>query len=98
MTTPAAVTLLWGEDPYLLRETALELVGDRRSTEVDANEWRGGARQGLAPPSLFGGPRAAAPPDVPAPPPDAVRQPRGRLGPPGPSRALATPRPGPARV
>ena len=37
MTSPAAVTLLWGEDPYLLRETALELVAERRPTEVDAN-------------------------------------------------------------
>jgi len=58
MTSPAAVTLLWGEDPYLLRERALELVGDRRPTEVDANEWRGIELQDLATPSLFGEPRA----------------------------------------
>src|SRR5437870_3591403 len=57
MSTPPAVTLLWGEDPYLLREMALELVGERRATEVDANEWRGSELQDLATPSLFGEPR-----------------------------------------
>ena len=76
MTTPAAVTLLWGEDPYLLRETALELVGDRRSTEVDANEWRGSELQDLATPSLFGEPRALIVTDVRALPKEAM----GELG------------------
>jgi len=56
--TDAAVTLLWGEDAFLLREAALALVGDVRATEVDAAEWRGGELQDLSTPSLFGEPRA----------------------------------------
>lgn len=56
--TRAAVTLLWGEDAYLVREAALEVLGELRATEVDAAEWQGGELQGLATPSLFGEPRA----------------------------------------
>lgn len=54
----APVLLLWGEDDFLLREAALELLGDLRPHEVDADEWRGGELQDLATPSLFGEPRA----------------------------------------
>lgn len=54
----AAVTLLWGEDDFLLREAALELLGGLRPTEVDAAEWEGGELQDLATPSLFGEARA----------------------------------------
>lgn len=52
------VTLLWGEDAYLLREAAMSLLGATKATEVDAAEWQGGELQGLATPSLFGEPRA----------------------------------------
>ena len=52
------MTLLWGEDAYLLREAALALLGATKATEVDAAEWEGGELQGLATPSLFGEPRA----------------------------------------
>ena len=52
------VTLLWGEDAYLLREAALALLGATKAAEVDAGEWEGGELQGLATPSLFGEPRA----------------------------------------
>jgi DNA polymerase III subunit delta len=52
------VTLLWGEDAYLLREAALALLGQTKATEVDAADWEGGELQGLATPSLFGEPRA----------------------------------------
>ena len=52
------VTLLWGEDDYLLREAALALLGQTKATEVDATQWQGGELQGLATPSLFGEPRA----------------------------------------
>ena len=48
------VHLLWGEDDFLLRERAWELLGDLRATEVDAAEWQGGELQDLATPSLFG--------------------------------------------
>jgi DNA polymerase III subunit delta len=52
------VVLLWGEDAFLLREAALELLGEQRATEVDAAEWQGSELQDLATPSLFGEPRA----------------------------------------
>lgn len=57
MTGPAAV-LLWGEDPFLLREAARETLGDVTPTEVDAREWRGGETADLATPSLWGEARA----------------------------------------
>ncbi len=55
---PSAVMLLWGEDAFLLREAALELLGAVHATEIDAGEWRGGELQDLSTPSLFGEPRA----------------------------------------
>jgi DNA polymerase-3 subunit delta len=50
------VTLLWGEDEFLLREAAIARLGELRSTttEVEASEWQGGELQDLATPSLFG--------------------------------------------
>ena len=60
--TPAkrktSVTLLWGEDSFLLREAASALLGDLRPREVVASEWLGGELQDLATPSLFGERRA----------------------------------------
>ncbi len=56
--SPAPIALLWGEDPFLLREAALARLGDTRPTEVEAEEWQGGELQDLATPSLFGEPRA----------------------------------------
>jgi DNA polymerase III subunit delta len=60
MTAPSAApaTLFWGEDPFLLREAALELLGDVRPAEVEAAEWQGGELSDLATPSLFGERRA----------------------------------------
>jgi DNA polymerase III subunit delta len=52
------VTLLWGEDAFLLREAAMTLLGETKAEEVDAAAWQGGELQGLATPSLFGEPRA----------------------------------------
>jgi DNA polymerase-3 subunit delta len=52
-----SVALLWGEDPFLLREAALELVGVDRPIELDAAAWRRGELRSLASPSLFGEPR-----------------------------------------
>jgi DNA polymerase-3 subunit delta len=58
MTAPRApVTLLWGEDAFLLREAGLAVFEGRHPTEVDAGEWQGGELQDLATPSLFGEPR-----------------------------------------
>lgn len=50
----ALVILLWGEDPFLLREAARETLGDLRGREVDAAEWEPGLTADLATPSLFG--------------------------------------------
>ena len=52
------VTLLWGEDDFLLREAAFGILGTLRPTEVDAAEWQGGELQDFATPSLFGERRA----------------------------------------
>ena len=66
MTKPP-VHLLWGEDTFLLREAAIELVsefalqgrdGEVKAREVDAAEWQGGELADLATPSLFGERRA----------------------------------------
>lgn len=56
MTT--SVHLLWGEDAFLLREAALEVLGPTRAIEVDASAWQSGQLQDLATPSLFGEARA----------------------------------------
>lgn len=52
------IVLLWGEDPFLLREAALELLRDVQPREVDASAWQGGELSDLATPSLFGERRA----------------------------------------
>ena len=52
------ILLLWGEDPFLLREAAAEALEDVRPTEVDAAAWQGGETSDLATPSLFGEERA----------------------------------------
>lgn len=54
----APVYLLWGPDPFLLREAALEILGDLRPREVDGGGWQGGETGDLATPSLFGERRA----------------------------------------
>jgi DNA polymerase-3 subunit delta len=54
------LALIWGEDEFLLRESAHDLL-DRhglRADEIDAAEWRGGETSDLATPSLFGERRA----------------------------------------
>ena len=54
------MVLLWGEDPFLLRLAALELLAERglRATEVSGDDWRGGETADLATPSLWGERRA----------------------------------------
>ena len=68
------VTLLWGEDEFLLREAALELLGDLQPVEVDGGLWRGGETADLATPSLFGERRALLVSNVRALPDEAVRE------------------------
>ena len=70
----APVTLLWGEDEFLLREAALELLGDLQPVEVDGGLWQGGETGDLATPSLFGEPRALLVSNARALPDDGVRE------------------------
>lgn len=84
----APVFLLWGEDPFLLREAALELLGDVRATEVDAAEWRGGETSDLATPSLFGERRGLLVTDAKQLPDEALAELRGYLAAPDPEAPL----------
>ena len=58
MSDPRPAVLLWGEEPYLLRLSAAELLGDVAPVELDGADWRRGATSDLATPSLFGEERA----------------------------------------
>jgi DNA polymerase-3 subunit delta len=69
-----SVSLLWGEDAFLLREVALAALGDVRPVEVDAAEWQGSELQDLATPSLFGEPRALLVTDCRSLPKEAVAE------------------------
>ncbi len=82
------VVLLWGEDAFLLREVALQLLGDLRATEVDAGEWQGGELQDLATPSLFGEPRALLVTDCRSLPKDALGELAAYLSAPDPDAPL----------
>jgi DNA polymerase-3 subunit delta len=52
------VLLLWGEDPFLLREAATDALHGVHPVEVEGEEWQGGETSDLATPSLFGEERA----------------------------------------
>jgi DNA polymerase-3 subunit delta len=54
------IALFWGEDEFLLRLAAMELLSGHgiHPVEVDAAEWRGGETSDLATPSLWGERRA----------------------------------------
>jgi len=73
-TTAPTVFLLWGEDGFLLREAALELLGDLQPVEVDGGLWRGGETGDLATPSLFGERRALLVSNARALPDEGVRE------------------------
>ncbi len=68
------VSLLWGEDEFLLREAALELLGDLQPAEVDGGLWQGGETADLATPSLFGERRALLVSNAKALPDEGVRE------------------------
>jgi DNA polymerase-3 subunit delta len=68
------VSLLWGEDEFLLREAALELLGDLQPVEVDGGLWQGGETADLATPSLFGERRALLVANAKALPDEGVRE------------------------
>jgi DNA polymerase III subunit delta len=91
MTRPTPATpvfLLWGDDAFLLRESALELLGDVRAREVDAGEWQGGELQDLATPSLFGERRALLVTDCRSLPKDAFAEVAAYLAAPDPDAPL----------
>lgn len=56
MAEPPPVTLVWGEDEFLVRLAALDLVaaGGVAPKELDAREWQSGDFFDLATPSLWG--------------------------------------------
>jgi DNA polymerase-3 subunit delta len=58
MAADPNVLLLWGEDPFLLREAAVEALHGVHPAEVEGGEWQGGETSDLATPSLFGEERA----------------------------------------
>jgi DNA polymerase-3 subunit delta len=87
-SSKGAVTLLWGEDTFLLREAALQLFGDLRPTEVDAAAWHGGELQDLATPSLFGERRALLISDARSLSKDATAELAAYLTAPAPDAAL----------
>jgi DNA polymerase-3 subunit delta len=84
----APVHVLWGEDPFLLREAALVVLGEVRAREVDGPEWRGGETADLATPSLFGERRALLVSNAKALPDDAVAELRRYLEAPDPDSPL----------
>jgi DNA polymerase-3 subunit delta len=89
MTEAASgVVLLWGEDPFLLREAALLLLGQADATEVDGAEWQGGELQQLATPSLFGEPRALLVSDARSLSKDAMTELAAYLAAPAPDAQL----------
>ena len=68
------VSLLWGEDEFLLREASLELLGDLQPVEVDGGVWQGGETGDLATPSLFGERRSLLVSNAKALPDEGVRE------------------------
>jgi DNA polymerase-3 subunit delta len=82
------VSLLWGEDEFLLREAALELLGDLQPVEVDGGLWQGGETADLATPSLFGERRALLVSNAKALPDEGVRELAGYLEAPDPGAPL----------
>src|SRR3712207_5425248 len=88
MAGTTSVVLLWGDDAFLLRDAALELLGELRATEVDAADWQGGELQDLATPSLFGEPRALLVTDLRSLPKDAMGELAAYLAAPDPQAPL----------
>lgn len=60
MAETPPVALFWGEDPFLLRMTALDYLraAGVRAAEVPGRDWRGGELSDVSTPSLWGDRRA----------------------------------------
>jgi DNA polymerase-3 subunit delta len=82
------VYLVWGEDAFLLREAALEVLGEIRAREVDGADWRGGETADLATPSLFGERRALLVSNAKALPDEGMAELRRYLEAPDPDAPL----------
>jgi DNA polymerase-3 subunit delta len=80
--------LLWGEDSFLLREAAFDLLGDVRPVEVEGREWQGGETADLATPSLFGEDRALVVTGCGRLPAGALEELKGYLRAPAPGATL----------
>ncbi|MBI4260798.1 MAG: DNA polymerase III subunit delta [Actinobacteria bacterium] len=87
MSAPSVV-LVWGEDPFLVREAALASLGGTPHSEVDAREWQPGATSDLATPSLWGEPRALLVSHAKALPDQALQELAAYLGDPSPEARL----------
>jgi DNA polymerase-3 subunit delta len=85
---PVSVHLLWGEDPFLLREAGVEILGGVQPVEIGAAEWRGGETSDLATPSLFGERRALLVTDAKSLPDEAIAELRTYVQNPAPDAPL----------
>ena len=88
VTRKSTIVLLWGQDAFLLREAALELLEGLEPREVDAVEWQGGETADLATPSLFGEPRSLLVTDCRQLPEHATRELAAYLAAPDPEAPL----------
>ena len=70
----SSVTLLWGTDPFLLRDAAIELLGEVQPQEIEGADWIGTELADLSTPSLFGDERALLVTDCRKLPAEAVKE------------------------
>jgi DNA polymerase III subunit delta len=82
------VLLLWGEDPFLLRDAALEVLAGTPFSEVKGSDWVGGETSDLATPSLWGEPRALVVTQARALPDQALSELAAYLESPAPEASL----------
>ena len=87
MSRPAVV-VLWGEDPFLLREAAFDVLEGVQPVEIDAAEWQGGETSDLSTPSLFGERRALLVNDCRSLPDHALAELKGYCATPSPDALL----------
>lgn len=84
----AGVVLLWGDDPFLLREAALQHLDGAPATEIEAGDWEGGETADLSTPSLFGERRALLLTDCRSLPKYALAELGAYIGAPAPDALL----------
>jgi DNA polymerase-3 subunit delta len=82
------VTLLWGEDDFLLREAAAGVLAGLEPVEVDGGAWEGGELRSLSTPSLFGERRALLVSDARSLPKEALDELAAYLASPDPEAVL----------